>query len=82
MLRGMGKIASSGARALGSGARRFSGYQGGMAFSRMGKARMGAAVAGLGIAGMHNNSRRGGYVPKSSGTAGLQPRSTGGATML
>lgn len=82
----IGKFSSSGARALGSGAKRFSGYQGGMSFSKMGKARMGAATAGLTMAGMHNNANRGGYrsgyIPKSSATAGLQPKSSGGATML
>lgn len=94
----IGKFTSSGARALGSGARSFSGYgpqlqkgvrsiglHGSMAykngFSTAGKMRMGAAGAGLGLAAIHNNANRGGYksgyIPKSSATAGLQPRSSG-----
>lgn len=86
MLGGMRRAASTGARMAGRGAKRFAGHQGGLKFSGMGKARMGATAMGLGLAGMHNNANRGsyksGYIPKSSGTAGLQPRSSGGATML
>ncbi len=86
MLGGIGRAASSSARMAGRGATRFAGYQGGMKFSTMGKARMGATVAGLGMAGFHNNANRGGYksgyIPKSSATQGLNPRSSGGMTMM
>lgn len=85
MLNSARRIASSGARALGSGARRFSGYQGGRSFSTMGKVRMGAGAAGAGMMAMHTNANRGsyksGYVPKSSGTRGLMPKSSGGMMM-
>jgi hypothetical protein len=55
-------------------------------FSTAGKVRMGAAGAALGMAGFHNNANRGGYksgyIPKSSATQGLNPRSSGGMTMM
>ncbi len=82
----MRRAVSSGARMAGKGATRFAGYQGGRSFSKMGQARMGAAAVGLGAAGMHTNSKRGGYkagyIPKSSATMGLQPKSSGGSTFL
>lgn len=85
MLGAAKRIGSTGARALGAGARRFSGYQGGMSFSTMGKARMGAGAAGVGMLGMHSNANRGsyksGYIPKSTGTRGLTPKSSGGMMM-
>jgi hypothetical protein len=74
----MGRRAMSAGRSVGSGAARFSGHQGGRSFSTMGKFRMGAAgAAGVGMA-RHDNAKRGGYIPKSSATKGLQPRSSGG----
>jgi len=86
MLGGLRKAVSSGARMATRGATSFAGHQGGMSFSRMGKARMGAAGAGLGLAAMHSNANRGGYksgyIPKSSATMGLQPKSMGGSTFL
>ena len=75
----LGRRAMSAGRSVGRGAARFAGHQGGRSFSTMGKVRMGAAAgAGIGMA-RHNNARRGGYIPKSSATQGLQPRSSGGS---
>ena len=72
-----GKIGSM-SKTVGRSAAGFAGYSKGAGFSTMGKFRMGLTAGALGAAAMHQNSKRGGYRPKSSATAGLQPRSSGG----
>lgn len=72
-----GKIGSVG-KTVGRSAAGFAGYSRGAGFSTMGKFRMGLTAGALGAAAMHQNSKRGGYRPKSSATGGLQPRSSGG----